>query len=91
VRFLAQIGHTELAHQELNMLAEACKLGIYSEWEFNEWLHGHTGRPMGKAHQAWSAASYVMAYKALRDDSVPADFEPLTVERFGVEEEERNA
>ncbi|MFQ5612989.1 MAG: HAD family hydrolase [Anaerolineae bacterium] len=83
VRFLAHCDRLELAHQELNALAEACRLGIYGEWEFNEWLHGQTGRPMGKAHQAWSAASYIMAYKALHHDVVPADFEPLTEEMFG--------
>jgi sucrose-6F-phosphate phosphohydrolase len=83
VRFLAQCGRLELAHQELNTLAEACRLGIYDEWEFNEWLHGQTGRPMGKAHQAWSAASYIAAYQALNHDTVSADFEPLTEEMFG--------
>jgi glycogen debranching enzyme len=66
VRFLAAIGRVELAHRELANLAEACRVGLYGEWEFNEWLHGRTGRPMGKAHQAWSAASYVHAYQALR-------------------------
>ncbi len=25
----------------------ANKLGRSSEWEFNEWLHGKTGKPMG--------------------------------------------
>jgi sucrose-6F-phosphate phosphohydrolase len=82
VRFLAQCGRLELAHQELNTLAEACRLGIYDEWEFNEWLHGQTGRPMGKAHQAWSAASYIAAYQALNHEAISADFEPLTEEMF---------
>jgi sucrose-6-phosphatase len=82
VRFLAQIGRTELAHKELEALAEACRLGVYGEWEFNEWLHGQTGRPMGKAHQAWSAAGYVAAWKALNQDTVPADFEPLSIDMF---------
>jgi sucrose-6-phosphatase len=82
VRFLAKLGRKELAFQELNSLAEACKLGIYGEWEFNEWLHGDTGRPMGKAHQAWSAAGFVAAWKALYQETVPADFEPLSVEMF---------
>jgi glycogen debranching enzyme len=82
VRFLARTGRTELAHQELNRLAEACRQGVYEEWEFNEWLHGQTGRPMGKAHQAWSSAAYIAAYQALNQDTVPLDFEPLTVEMF---------
>jgi len=82
VRFLAKLGRTELAHKELNALAEACRLGIYDEWEFNEWLHGQTGRPMGKAHQAWSSASYIAAWKALYQETVPPDFESLSVEMF---------
>lgn len=86
VRFLIQDGRVELAHQELNALAESCRLGVYGEWEFNEWLHGQTGRPMGKAHQAWSSASYIAAYQALHRSSVSADFEPLTEEMFGVAE-----
>lgn len=82
VRFLAQHGRVELARQELNALAESCRLGIFEEWEFNEWLHGQTGRPMGKAHQAWSAASYISAYQAVNHDTIPADFPPLTVAQF---------
>lgn len=82
VRFLAKIGRQELAFQELDSLAESCRQGIYGEWEFNEWLHGRTGRPMGKAHQAWSAASYIAAYDALHKNSTMIDFEPLTEEMF---------
>ncbi len=82
VRFLVRCNRQELAHQALNALAESCRLGVYGEWEFTEWLHGQTGRPMGKAHQAWSAASYITAYKALYDDTITADFEPLTEEMF---------
>jgi len=77
VRFLCHIGRKELAHRELGALAEACRRGMYGDWEFNEWLHGRTGRPMGKAHQAWSAASYVKAYKTLTEETVPAAFDPL--------------
>ena len=86
VRFLMQNGRIELAHRELNALAESCRLGVYGEWEFNEWLHGQTGRPMGKAHQAWSSAGYIAAYQALHHSSVSADFEPLTEAMFGAEE-----
>ena len=82
VRFLFECGRKELAFQELNSLADACRVGIYGEWEFNEWMHGQTGRPMGKAHQAWSAASYIAAYNALHMDTVAAGFEPLTEDMF---------
>jgi len=77
VRFLAAVGRVELAHREMTSLAESCRQGLHGEWEFNEWLHGTTGRPMGKAHQAWSAASYVHAYLTLHGDAVPGIFPPL--------------
>ncbi len=62
VRFLLRIGQKELAEQALTALAKLCQAGIDHEWEFNEWAHGQTGRPMGKPFQAWSAASFVAAY-----------------------------
>jgi glycogen debranching enzyme len=75
VRYLVAMGRVELAHRELIGLAEACRQGIDNEWEFNEWLHGQTGRPMGKAEQAWSAASYIHAYLSLYGDA-PAEMFP---------------
>ena len=77
VRYLIAAGRVELAHRELAGLAEACRQGVTGEWEFNEWLHGTTGRPMGKAHQAWSAASYVHAYAALHHEVDPRVFPAL--------------
>jgi sucrose-6F-phosphate phosphohydrolase len=61
VRFIYRLGLSDLAAHELFRLAELNKLGRQSEWEFNEWVHGTTGRPMGKRFQAWSAASYIRA------------------------------
>ena len=52
----------------LTSLAELCRDGMEEEWEFNEWAHGKTGRPMGKAYQAWSAASYIAAYLRYQGD-----------------------
>ncbi len=63
VRYLLQVGQKDHAEQALLSLAEFCKQGIRDEWEFNEWGHGQTGKPMGKAYQAWSAASYISAYR----------------------------
>jgi len=77
VRYLAAAGRVELAHRELASLAEACRQGVHDEWEFNEWLHGTTGRPMGKAHQAWSAASYIHAYLTLHGDAEAGVFPSL--------------
>lgn len=73
VRFLHAIGREELAHRELVALAEVCRRGITADWEFNEWLHGRTGLPMGKAHQAWSAAGYLNAFLVVRRGAPPTD------------------
>ncbi|MCB8945967.1 MAG: HAD-IIB family hydrolase [Ardenticatenaceae bacterium] len=61
VRFVNKLGLRDLALQELYHLTELNKLGILHEWEFNEWAHGRTGRPMGKAFQAWSASEFIRA------------------------------
>ena len=61
VRYIQKLGLTEVARRELVNLARLCSLGVMHEWEFNEWHHGVTGRPMGKAYQAWSAASFLKA------------------------------
>jgi glycogen debranching enzyme len=61
VRYVNKLGMKNLAMQELFKLAELNKLGMFHEWEFNEWAHGKTGRPMGKAYQTWSASEYIKA------------------------------
>ena len=61
VRFIHRLGLRDVACRELFKLAQANRLGRNHEWEFNEWLHSRTGRPMGKAFQAWSAASFIHA------------------------------
>ncbi len=68
VRFIHQLGFHEVACQELLRLARLNQLGRDHEWEFNEWAHGQTGRPMGKAYQAWSAASFLRACYELEAD-----------------------
>lgn len=61
VRFIHELGFHEVACRELVQLARLNQLGLTHDWEFNEWAHGVTGRPMGKAYQAWSAASFIKA------------------------------
>jgi glycogen debranching enzyme len=61
VRYIHKLKYRDIARRELVKLARLCSLGISNEWEFNEWHHGVTGRPMGKAYQAWSAASFIRA------------------------------
>jgi hypothetical protein len=62
---LRHAGREDRAFDQLRLLAEANRAGRTREWEFNEWLHGLTGRPMGYPLQAWSAAMYVYAHAAL--------------------------
>jgi sucrose-6F-phosphate phosphohydrolase len=65
VRFIHRLGLGDIARNELVKLAQVNRLGKSHEWEFNEWVHGATGRPMGKAYQAWSAAAYLRACQEL--------------------------
>ncbi|MEX0742639.1 MAG: glycoside hydrolase 100 family protein [Phycisphaeraceae bacterium] len=69
VRYLHKLGMTKLARRELVRLAELCHMGTSSFWEFSEWHHGHTGRPMGKVYQTWSAASFIRACHVLELDA----------------------
>jgi sucrose-6F-phosphate phosphohydrolase len=66
VRFVNKLGIRELALKELFNLAKLNRLGSSYEWEFNEWAHAKTGRPMGKAFQAWSASEYILACHELK-------------------------
>jgi sucrose-6F-phosphate phosphohydrolase len=68
VRFIHRLGLHEVACRELYRLAQVNKLGRDHEWEFNEWIHGQTGRPMGKAYQAWSAACFIRACQEVEID-----------------------
>ncbi|REK17590.1 MAG: hypothetical protein DWQ42_22300 [Planctomycetota bacterium] len=68
VRYVHKLGMTDLARRELVNLARLCSHGVSQEWEFNEWHHGITGRPMGKAFQTWSAASFIKACHDLHLD-----------------------
>lgn len=66
VRYINKLGLRKLALSELHKLAELNKLGVHDEWEFNEWAHGKTGRPMGKSYQAWSASEFIHACNDLK-------------------------
>ncbi len=65
VRFIHRLGLHDIACHELVKLAQINRAGTGHEWEFNEWVHGKTGLPMGKAFQAWSAAAYLRACQEL--------------------------
>ena len=69
VAALVKAGRLDQAAYQLEKLAQMNRLGKKTEWEFNEWAHGKTGRPMGKAYQAWSAASFVAAHLRFQGDT----------------------
>jgi glycogen debranching enzyme len=62
VAALVKAGRLAEAQAQLEKLAEVNRQGAHGEWEFNEWCHGRTGKPMGYPHQAWSAGMYIYAY-----------------------------
>lgn len=68
VRMIHRLGLHEVAARELVKLAKLNQRGREKEWEFNEWAHGATGLPMGKAYQAWSAASFIRACQEIEVD-----------------------
>ncbi|HRE82543.1 MAG TPA: HAD-IIB family hydrolase [Opitutaceae bacterium] len=68
VRMIHRLGLHEVAARELVKLAKLNQRGREKEWEFNEWAHGSTGLPMGKAYQAWSAASFIRACQEIEVD-----------------------
>ena len=68
---LVKAGRLEEARKQLGKLAEVNCLGTRQEWEFNEWCHGRTGRPMGYPHQAWSAGMFIYAYHCIVHGSLP--------------------
>lgn len=76
VAALVKTGHQREAERLLHRLALANKQGSKKKWEFNEWLHGQTGKPMGCAYQAWSAGMYLYAYEAVNTGRLPL-FEEL--------------
>ena len=69
VAALVKAGRLERAEEELARLAESLRLGS-QEWEFNEWLHGKTGKPMGYKYQAWSAGMFLYARQAVNTGQV---------------------
>lgn len=71
VAALVKAGRMEEAQRQLERLAAVNRLGIEGEWEFNEWCHGRTGRPMGYPHQAWSAGMYLFADHCVQREDLP--------------------
>ena len=62
---LKKAGKEVLAMQELEKLATANK---QNNWEFNEWFHGKSGKPMGMPGQSWNAGMFLLAWHYIKDD-----------------------
>jgi hypothetical protein len=66
---LLKVGRKKEAQKALGDLAKA-NLQKLKESEFNEWLHGKTGKPKGEPFQGWSAGTYIYAYDCLKQDKI---------------------
>ncbi|PYE54593.1 amylo-alpha-1,6-glucosidase [Deinococcus yavapaiensis] len=73
VAALVKAGRLQEAATQLERLALANKQSRTPglEWDFNEWLHGTSGRPSGFRGQSWSAAMYVYAHECVKRGEVP--------------------
>ncbi len=66
VAALAESGRDHEAAEALTSLSRANQDLLGEQWEFNEYLHGVHGHPMGMLDQAWSAGAYLVAYGAVK-------------------------
>ncbi len=64
---LKRAGQSQEAKKELLRIA---KLNKRNNWQFNEWFHALSGRPMGMPKQSWNAAMYISAYYFLKNKKV---------------------
>ena len=71
VAALVAHGWQKEAEKLLLSLANANFQGVAVDWEFNEWMHGRSGHPMGFAEQAWSASMYLYAHNAVTTGQLP--------------------
>jgi glycogen debranching enzyme len=75
VAALIKIKNFAGAGKELELLAtglmQKFKIrNLDGEYEFNDWLHGETGKPGGEPYQAWSAGMFLYAYECVKRKKV---------------------
>jgi glycogen debranching enzyme len=72
VAALVQAKRYDEAEYQLQKLTEMNRQSkqMGGEWDFNEWCHGLSGRPMGYAGQSWSTAMYIFAQDAVQNRRV---------------------
>lgn len=78
------------AERLLQSLVEVNYQGLRNKWEFNEWVHGRTGHPMGYAQQAWSAAMFLYADYVVQTHHIPLFDELLAAKPASAVEAEDN-
>jgi hypothetical protein len=61
---LAALGKRREAERALIELVQALAV---NDWQFNEWFHGKTGKPLGMPGQSWNAAMLLLAARALTE------------------------
>jgi glycogen debranching enzyme len=71
VAALVQAGRLDEAKHQLTKLTAMNRQGRVHEWEFNEWCHGLSGRPMGYPGQSWSTAMYIFAHHVVNTGTIP--------------------
>ncbi len=72
---LVKMKEYKKAKEELTNLAKANMLKLKVRnmpegYEFNEWLHGKTGKPKGEPYQGWTAGMYIYAYECVKQKKV---------------------
>ncbi len=65
VMALKKARENKMAERELAKLAQTNKI---NNWQFNEWFHGKTGKPMGMKGQSWNAGSFLLAYHFIKNN-----------------------
>jgi GH15 family glucan-1,4-alpha-glucosidase len=78
------------AERLLVSLANANRQGMDAPWEFNEWMHGESGHPMGYPQQAWSAAAFLYAENAAHTGRLPLFQDLLAAKPAPAVEAEQN-
>ena len=71
VAALVKTKQLKKARLALEKLAASNKIGRDREFEFNEWLDGRTGKPLGGIYQAWSIGMFLYAHECVKTRKVP--------------------
>lgn len=71
VAALVKMNMHDKAKKELEILAKGNMQKLKTRdhkigYEFNEWLHGKTGKPRGEPFQGWTAGAYIYAFECVK-------------------------